>query len=78
VDLAQGGHEKIFSIQFQGRGIGGIVEAVDVVPEHLNALLESYPTLASGINRNGPSKELELMANDSLLQPWHLPLSDET
>ena len=35
VNLANGGFEKIFRVEFQGHGVGGNVEALVVVPEHL-------------------------------------------
>jgi len=38
VDLAQGGKEEIFSIEFQGSGLGGNIEALEVVPEYLQII----------------------------------------
>jgi hypothetical protein len=38
VDLAHGGFEKLFRIEFKGSGVGGNVEALLVVPEHLLVL----------------------------------------
>ncbi|KAL3774885.1 hypothetical protein ACHAW5_007303 [Stephanodiscus triporus] len=38
VALAHGGYEKIFRIEFKGSGVGGNVEALSVVPEHLLVL----------------------------------------
>ena len=38
VNLVHGGHEKIFRIEFQGSGVGGNVEALLIVPEHLLVL----------------------------------------
>eukprot|EP00970_Alexandrium_tamarense_P002964 scaffold427_cov103-Alexandrium_tamarense.AAC.19 len=38
VDLDNGGYEKIFCIEFQGDGVGGNVEPIAIVPEHLLVL----------------------------------------
>ncbi|KAL9189871.1 hypothetical protein ACHAXT_009546 [Thalassiosira profunda] len=69
VDLTQGGHEKIFSVEFQGTGVGGNVEALEVVPEHLLVVGSSADAfvLSDGESyaaRNGVESITSLVGNE--------------
>ncbi|KAL7537095.1 hypothetical protein ACHAXR_007582 [Thalassiosira sp. AJA248-18] len=69
VNLAHGGFEKIFSIEFQGSGVGGNAEALVVVPEHLLVLGSSADAfvLSDGESyaaRNGVESITSLVGNE--------------
>mmetsp|Transcript_25263 Transcript_25263/g.52844 ORF Transcript_25263/g.52844 Transcript_25263/m.52844 type:complete len:1508 (+) Transcript_25263:155-4678(+) len=69
VNLANGGFEKIFRIEFQGSGVGGNVESLVVVPEHLLVLGSSADAfvLSDGESyaaRNGVESVTSLVGNE--------------
>lgn len=69
VNLVHGGHEKISSIEFQGSGVGGNIEALSVVPEHLLILGSSADAfvLSDGESyaaRNGLDSVSSLVGNE--------------